>query len=98
MRLRFRRKRLERCAFEGSAAKQAWGPDVGRRYPERIAELLAASSWEALEALRSLNLHALKGDRQGQYAINLTGRWRIIIARGEADDELIVLNVEDYHR
>ena len=98
MLVEFRRRQLERCALNRAAAIKKWGPDVGSRYPDCIAELLAAPSWEALEALHVLGLHPLAGDRQGQYAIRITGQWRIIIERGDGPDELIVLNVEDYHR
>ena len=98
MLVKFRRRQLERCALNRSDAIKKWGPDVGPRYPDRIAELLAAPSWEELEAVQALGLHPLAGDRQGQYAIRITGRWRIIFERGDASDEVIVLNVEDYHR
>ena len=98
MHVAFRTRQLERCALNRTEAIKKWGRDVGSRYPNRIAELLAAPSWEALEALHSLGLHPLAGDRQGQHAIRITGKWRIILDRGGAEDEIIILNVEDYHR
>ena len=98
MLISFRRRQLERCALNETDAIRKWGPDVGSRYPDRIAELLAVPSWEELEALHTLGLHPLTGDRQGQYAIKITGQWRIILERGDAPDEVTVLSVEDYHR
>ena len=94
----FRTRQLERCALNRTEAIKKWGRDVGSRYPDRIAQLLAAPSWEALEALQSLGLHPLAGDRQGQHAIRITGKWRIILERGDAPEQIIILNVEGYHR
>ena len=40
-------------------------------------------------------LHRLKGDRQGEWAISVSGNWRITFrfVNGEALD----INLEDYH-
>ena len=38
----------------------------------------------------------LKGDRAGQYAMTLTGNYRLVV-EVIGDDSVRVLNVEDYH-
>jgi proteic killer suppression protein len=58
---------------------------------------------DVLQAARELadidahgfNLHRLKGDRQGEWAIAVSGNWRITFefAKGEVLD----VNLEDYH-
>ena len=42
-----------------------------------------------------LAFHALKGDRQGKFAVRVTGNWRITFrfSDGDAYD----VNLEDYH-
>jgi proteic killer suppression protein len=49
-----------------------------------------------MSPLRSVGLHKLKGDREGQWAMTVSGPWRICFAfrRGDAYDVEIV----DYHK
>lgn len=98
MEVRFRSRSLERCALEKGRAERRWGSDVGSKYVDRIAELMALPDWESIAQRKAYRLHQLEGRRRGEWAISLTGRWRLVIARGDADREVLILNVEDYHR
>ncbi|WP_352231017.1 type II toxin-antitoxin system RelE/ParE family toxin [Brucella sp. NBRC 12950] len=55
----------------------------------------AASALSDLSPLKSLNLHPLKGNRKGQWAMNINGPWRICFRfkDGHAFDVEII----DYH-
>ena len=44
-----------------------------------------------------LSFHPLRGNREGQFAAKLTGRWRLIVEPGEDERTLSVVEVEDYH-
>ena len=59
---------------------------------------MALPDWESIAQRKAYRLHQLEGRRRGEWAISLTGRWRLVIARGDADREVLILNVEDYHR
>ena len=63
---------------------------------ELLAALDAATSLNDLSPLKSVGLHKLKGDRQGQWAMTVNGPWRICFEfrRGDAFQVEIV----DYHR
>ena len=63
---------------------------------ELLAALVAATSLNDLSPLKSVGLHKLKGDRQGQWAMTVNGPWRICFEfrRGDAFQVEIV----DYHR
>lgn len=41
------------------------------------------------------DLHPLKGDQKGRYAIKVNGNWRLTFAFQNAD--VILLDYEDYH-
>jgi toxin HigB-1 len=41
------------------------------------------------------NLHRLKGDRQGEWAISVSGNWRITFTFAKGDVHGV--NLEDYH-
>ena len=45
--------------------------------------------------IASLRLHPLTGDRQGQYALTLTGRWRLILT--VAGDTAIIEEVSSHY-
>ena len=97
MEVRFRTRRLERCAGLLDAAVRAWGPEIGRRYIERIQLLQEVPTLETLFAYRATAFHSLRGDRRGQFALRLTGRMRLIIERGPDERSVTVVEVVDYH-
>lgn len=96
MEVEFSTRRL-RLRYEQSAqAIRAWGPDVGRRYVQRVAALYAADRVQDLYAVRAFDFHPLSGDRAGQYALRLTGQVRLILTV-ESDRLVRVEEVVDYH-
>ena len=62
----------------------------------RLAALNVAKSLQDLGQLRSVGLHKLKGDRRGQWAVSLNGRWRVCFRyeNGDACD----VEITDYHK
>jgi proteic killer suppression protein len=51
---------------------------VARKYIQRVNIIKQARNIEELKVLPGLRCHPLKGDRQGHWAINLTGFYRLI--------------------
>jgi proteic killer suppression protein len=62
---------------------------------ERLDILDAARSFADIPPLKSIALHALKGDRAGQWAISVNGRWRICFEFKQGD--IYYAEVRDYH-
>ena len=93
----FANNRLRRCFEQRQEAVRRWGPDVGGRYVERINFIMAAENVRDLYAFVSLGFHSLKGTRRDQFAVTLTGQWRLILERGDDERTLIVVEVVDYH-
>ena len=62
----------------------------------RLAELNVISRLDQISPLKSVGLHRLKGDRQGQWAVTVNGGWRICFRfrDGHAYD----VEVVDYHK
>ena len=60
-----------------------------------LAALNAATSLRDLSPLKSVRLHKLSGNRQGQWAMTINGPWRVCFRfeEGNAWDVEIV----DYH-
>ena len=62
---------------------------------ERILDRLDASKDPDDMSLREYKFHALKVDRKGEYAVSVSGNWRITF---EFDgQEAFNVNLEDYH-
>ena len=96
MKQEFASNRLEIAGVSLSEASRLFGVPIGRKYIQRLAVLRAADKFAELYGHRALRLHALKGKRAGQYAITLTGNYRLIIEKIE-EDAVRIINVEDYH-
>jgi len=89
----FRNRKLEKCYAKHKHAIRAWGDAVAHKYVERINLIQVAADLEELRKLPALKCHPLKGDREGQYAISLTGFYRLIFTmHGE---HLEVVHVEE---
>ena len=89
---RFRHRGLERFFRKGNPG------GIQARHAGRIGRILdaldAASSPHQLN-IPGMHLHSLKGARKGQWAMTVSGNWRITFAFDGED--VIVVNLEDYH-
>ena len=78
MEIRFRTKKLERQYRDYREAEKAYGKQVARKYISRIDLIKHVRDINELCKLPALHCHPLKSDRQGQWALNLTGYYRLI--------------------
>ena len=86
-----------RCQESFREASRQWGPVVGRQYIRRIETLQAVAEFNDLMRITTLRLHALRGDREGEYALTLHGRWRLILRPDHANNRLIVQEVTNHY-
>jgi proteic killer suppression protein len=89
---KFKHKGLKRLFETGLSS------GVNSQHEIRIRKVLALlETADAIEDmdLPGLGLHALRGDRKGTWAVNVSGNWRITfkLQNGEAFD----VDYEDYH-
>jgi proteic killer suppression protein len=74
-------------AFQGFEAQAA----------RRLSILNAATSLDALRALRGNRLEALHGDRAGQYSIRINQQWRICFRWPDGEVGPSEVEIVDYH-
>lgn len=88
----FRHKGLKLLWEKGQTKKltQTMVPRI-----EMILDLLDAAEKPTDMNLPGLKFHAMKGDRKGDYAVTVTGNWRMVFRWEDAD--AIDINLEDYH-
>jgi plasmid maintenance system killer protein len=92
----FSAKRLERASLDFAESSRIFGVPIGRKYIQRVLVLRAAENFSQLFGIQSLKLHSLKVNRAGQYAITLTGNYRLILEKA-GEDKILIVDVEDYH-
>ncbi|MDI6713333.1 MAG: type II toxin-antitoxin system RelE/ParE family toxin [Anaerosomatales bacterium] len=70
-------------------------PDVAKRAARKLEQINAAACVDDLRVPPGNRLHALEGDRQGQYSISVNDQWRICFRFEDGD----AYDVEfcDYH-
>ncbi len=88
-----------------------WGAENARKIRRRLAELKAAATLADMGRFPPARLHALKGNRKGQFAIDVKHPFRLLFEPAQdpvplKDDggvdlaritRIRVLSVEDYH-
>ncbi len=90
--LRFRHKGLERLFTTGNAS----GISAQHlRKVQLILGLLNVAREPSMMNAPGLRFHALTGDRKGQYAVSVSGNWRIVF-EFEGQDATNV-DLVDYH-
>ena len=86
-------KGLRRLYEENSS--KGLNADTVDKLRKMLAFLDAMQDPEELRALPTWKAHILTGDRKGTWSLSVTRNWRLTFGIG--DDEIIDLNLEDYH-
>ena len=77
MEVRYKDKKLREICEKKAAAEKKLGAASARKLQVRLLALEAATRVTDLVAG---NPHPLKGDRLGQFALDLAGGWRLVFA------------------
>ncbi len=84
---------------------------MARKVNQRIKEITASANLEVLKTIPAANCHELKGSRKGEFAVDISGNFRMIFIPDHEptplkDDSSIdciritdikILGTEDYH-
>lgn len=88
------RNSATRKVWEGERPNQFSGLDFNAATDLLLAPN-AAKTPQDLSPLRSVGLHKLRGDRDGQWAMTVNARWRICFQFKKGDAENV--EIVDYH-
>lgn len=78
MEVRYKDKKIRELCEKQAVAEKKLGAASARKLKVRLVALEAAARVTDLVAG---NPHPLKGDRLGQYALDLAGGWRLVFAQ-----------------
>jgi proteic killer suppression protein len=93
LQIQYRTKKLEKQYTQHKLAVKAYGAEVARKYVQRINIIKQTKDYDELSILPGLKCHPLKGDREGQYAIYLTGFYRLIFTL--VGESLEIVQIEE---
>lgn len=77
--IRFKTNKLQKQYENSKDAVKAYGRDVAKKYIQRVNILKSVKSFDELYKIPQLKFHPLRGKRDGEFAISLTGFYRLII-------------------
>jgi len=111
MEIRFTSRKLAKLCSDDKAAAREWGLPNARKLAVRLAQLRACESLADMGVWPDARCHPLKGNRRGEFAVNLQGTWRLVFtpdddppalrAAGGLDPSQVrtvrILDVVDYH-
>lgn len=94
----FKTRQLEQiCTCERSCCKQYPDRIVFKKIYQRLLELKAAPNLRCISHLPPARCHQLSQNRQGQFAVNITGKLRLIFIPNHeyiSMDEAGVINLD----
>lgn len=88
----FKHKVLEKFFYTGK--KKGINPEHATRLERILDRLNAANDIRDMKYPGS-NLHKLTGDKQSQYAVNVSGNWRVFF--DFIDGDAYIVDYDDYH-
>lgn len=111
MNITFKYRRLAKSANSVKESNCRFGPEVAKKYRQRLNELKAAETLEDMMTIQSARCHELKGNLKGQFAVCLKEPMRLIFEPdhnplplnkdGGLDlkriNRICILTVRDYH-
>lgn len=95
--IRFRSRELEDYYREVALARRKWGKVVGESYVVRITALFSIEEVSDLYKIPSIRFHALSGNRSGQHALTIHGKWRLIVRVQEETSTLVIEEVSNHY-
>lgn len=98
MRITYKSKKIEKVCTVASEAEKKYGLEMAAKIHQRIDEIIVADTVEEMVQFRIGRCHPLKGERKGQYAVDLVQPHRLVFQK-EGDEIQIakIMEIVDYH-
>lgn len=98
MKIVYKNKSLEKVCTNYDEARKKYNDKMAMKIHQRIDEITAIDTVENLIKYRLGRCHLLKGNRQGQYAMDLVQPYRLIFEKNGDEIQIAkVIEINDYH-
>lgn len=97
--IKYKSKKIEKVCTSAYEAQKKYGADMAAVIQQRVAEIESSEAVECMVRHRIGRCHPLKGNREGQYALDLVQPHRLIFSVEENSVEIARIEeiVIDYH-
>lgn len=94
----YRNRSIEKVCTNVQFAIRRHGKDMAEKINQRICEMQAAESVEQMIQYKIGRCHALLGNRETQYAVDLIHPYRLIFEKRENQINIVnIIEIVDYH-
>lgn len=94
----YKSSKLRKVCTDSSVARKEYNFEMAQKIAQRMSQLIAADSIEMLIKFQIGRCHQLKGDRKGQFAMDLVHPYRLVFEEKDSQIQLIrIIAIEDYH-
>ena len=96
MELTYKNEKLKELCVNPKYNKELvkkYGSDVAKKLPQRIKELEAFNSLNDIPTFPPFRRHKLSGNREGEFAINITNQYRLIFR--QKDNNIIIEDLRE---
>lgn len=98
MQVHYRTEKIKKICENADIARKKYGFEMAEKIHFRIDQIEAANSVEELVQYRIGRCHSLSGNREGQYAMDLTHPYRLIfIKENDVTVSVRIEQIKDYH-
>ncbi len=98
MEITYKYKRMERICSDFSVAKKEYGEKRAVYIHQRIDQLRSAETVEQIVDGHIGRCHPLKGNRRGQFAMDVGHPYRLIFEKIGNEIQIVrILEITDYH-
>lgn len=111
MKIDYNPKKISKTFADERAMIKAYGEVRAKKVNQRKKELESAANLEVISKIPVANLHPLKGNRNGDWAVDVHNNWKMCFqinhnplpfkSDGGIDlakvTDIIIISVEDYH-
>lgn len=98
MNITYKNNKIEKVCTVAIEAEKKYGQEMATKIHQRIDEISAADSVDMLVRFRIGRCHPLKGNRKGEYGMDLVHPYRLVfrVLNGEIQIAKI-MEIIDYH-
>lgn len=107
MEYKAKNNKLEKQLTDPRLRNRIFGISVSKRIAARIDEIAAATTLDDVSRFPPSRLHALNGDKQGLFAVDISANYRLLFAGFDDNHQqtidtakvvaVVFVMVEDYH-
>ena len=98
MRITYKSKKIEKVCTVASEAEKKYGLEMAAKIHQRIDEISSADTIEEMVQFKLGRCHPLKGERKGQYAVDLVQPNRLVFQKEGYEIQISkIMEIVDYH-